>query len=96
MAKEVDVFFYRTADFLTEIELDDNASANSTLAYAEYLKIVYSHSTGISRILTLGRIFIRALIVIPTKIYATVYYLCIKKYLKNVAQYFFWLVVSAH
>lgn len=66
-AKEVDVFFYQAAEFLTEVELDGYASENPTLAYAEYLIIAYRRLTGFSRILTLGRIFIWALIVIPSK-----------------------------
>jgi putative colanic acid biosynthesis glycosyltransferase len=61
------LLIHPTNRFLTEIELLGYASENSTLAYGEYLKIVYHRLTGISRLLSLTRIFIWALIVILSK-----------------------------
>ena len=61
------IFIHPTNKFLTEIELLGFASENPILAYGEYLKIANKRLIGVSRILTLVRISIWALMAILSK-----------------------------
>jgi len=61
------LLIYRDTNYLTEIEYEGYASENPILAYKEYLNIVYRRLKGISRFLSLSRIFIWALIAISLK-----------------------------
>jgi glycosyltransferase involved in cell wall biosynthesis len=61
------LFIYPTTNFLTEIELFGFASENPILAYGEYLKIANKRLIGVSRISSLIRISIWALIAIFAK-----------------------------